>query len=148
MGKNSRHIRDIAEARETEKYEAFRKDVDPGRLGLALQAIRQRVDQDLMIAVAAYEIDCALEDTNHRIQRNPKDALVEINAIKARLDVVDTLMEKYEAEYLELHPEIAEQMEAAAAESEIEFTDPTTVDGWETVEESAPVEDDPASSEE
>lgn len=153
MGKKSTNVRDFAEADRLKKFEEFRKDVDPGRLGLALQAIRQRIDQDLMIAVAAYEIDCTLTDANFRIQRNPKDALPEILAIKARLDVVDELMAKYEAEYLELHPEIAEQMAAQLAaeanidaDAEVDLADPTEA-GWETVEETAPVEADPASPE-
>lgn len=153
MGDASKKVRDIADQARLEKYNEFRETVDPGRIGLALQAIRQRVDQDLMIAVAAYEIDCNLEDSNHRINHNPKSALPEIMAIKARLDVIDSLMAKYEDEYLELHPEIKEQMEAAAkaADTEdalaVEIVDPNEV-GWDTVDDETPTEADPASSEE
>lgn len=155
MGKNTQGLRDFQEKARLDAFEAFRAEVDPGRLGLALQAIRQRIDQDLMIAVAAYEIDCALTDANDRIQRNPKDALPEILKIKARLDVVDELMQKYEDEYLELHPEIAETLtegyEPPVEEGEdVVVLDPEAA-GWDTVEageEVAPVETDPASSDE
>lgn len=141
MGKHSNALKDAAKAGQVDAFKSLRESVDVGRLGLAMQAVKQRVEQDLMIAIAAYEIDENTENKNHRIHRDPTDGISEILMIKDRLDTVNKLLDEYQAQFLVEHPELLEaHVEEGSDDTEGEV-DPDA--GWEEVAES-----DPASAEE
>lgn len=78
------------------EYLEFRENLDESRLALVLPALKNRIEQDLSVAVAAYEIDSIIENESFRVHRNPADGLADVMALVARLDAINELIAKYQ----------------------------------------------------